>query len=303
MKIINFKLIFSIVLLFAVFISCEKDSTPGSIEYADGGTIKIGDPYLQIQTPVVSFQAGLADYKISTYLVNGLKAVTKVNMYGVYTDAKTSAKSNEALVTSFVVPAGNRVLLEKNLTYDDLKKGLTVNGGGLPADQKDLPVGSGWKFRFEGETSQGVIDLAGNVNVGVLSRFAGLYRVINSEYFRIGVSTAKWNGETRFIGSVNDATFSHNDYWGNFAWSGRTFHFVVNSDNSITVPVIVDGIFSGTYAINCIDHKDKFTSVPCTGTNILIKDDVNGKHRIKLTYGYFTEGSGSREFYEEMEKI
>jgi len=76
MKIINFKLIFSIVLLFAVFISCEKDSTPGSIEYADGGTIKIGDPYLQIQTPVVSFQAGLADYKISTYLVNGLKAVT-----------------------------------------------------------------------------------------------------------------------------------------------------------------------------------------------------------------------------------
>ena len=45
---------------------------------------------------------------------------------------------------------------------------MTVNGGGLPADQKDLPVGSGWKFRFEGETSQGVIDLAGNVNVGVI---------------------------------------------------------------------------------------------------------------------------------------
>lgn len=43
--------------------------------------------------------------------------------------------------------------------------------------------------------------------------------------------------------------------------------------------------------------------MPCTGTNILIKDDVNGKHRIKLTYGYFTEGSGSREFYEEMEKF
>lgn len=300
MKRFNIKLLLPFLFLSVVFTSCADEDL---VTYGDGGTVKIADPFLQIQTAVVSFQAGLPDYTISTYLVNGQKAVTKVNVYSVYTDAKTGAKSNEALVTSFDVAAGNRVLLEKKLTYADLKKGLTVNGGALPDDEKTLPVGSGWKFRFEGETSSGNISLPGNMNVGVLSRFAGLYKVVESKYYRIGVLTADWAGQTRFIGSVDETTFSYNDFWGNFAWAGKSFHFAVNADNSINVPITPNGIFSGTYAINCKDNKDKFGFVPCEDTNVLIPDEATGKHRIKLTYGYFTEGSGSREFYEVLEKI
>jgi hypothetical protein len=300
MKRFNIKLLLPFLFLSVFFTSCADEEL---VTYGDGGTVKIADPFLQIQSAVVQFQAGLPDYTISTYLVNGQKTVTKLNVYSVYTDAKTGAKSNEALLTSFDVPAGNRVLLEKKLTYADLKKGLTVNGGPLPDDEKTLPVGSGWKLRFEGETASGNLSLPGNMNVGVLSRFAGLYKVVESKYFRIGVLTAEWTGQTRFIGSVDETTFSYNDYWGSFAWAGKSFYFAVNADNSINVPITPNGIFSGTYAINCKDNKDKFGFVPCEGSNVLIPDEATGKHRIKLTYGYFTEGSGSREFYEILEKI
>jgi hypothetical protein len=302
MKRFNIKLLLPFLFLSVFFLSCGKEEL---VTYGDGGNVKIADAFLQIQTAVVQFQAGLPDYKLSTYLVNGEKTVTKVNVYSVYTDAKSGAKSNEALLTSFDVPAGNRVLLDKNITYADLKKGLTVNGGGLPDDQKVLPVGSGWKFRFEGETASGKVNLPGNVNVGVLSRFAGLYKVIESKYYRIGVLTADWAGQTRFIGSVDETTFSYNDFWGSFAWTGKSFNFSLNTDNSINVPIPINGIFSGTYAINCKDNKDKFGFVPCDGSNVLIPEETTGKHIIKLTYGYFTETGavGSREFYEILEKI
>jgi hypothetical protein len=114
-----------------------------------------------------------------------------------------------------------------------------------------------------------------------------------------------WVGATRFIGSVDETTFSYNDYWGGFIWTGNAFHFRVDeSDNSIEVPILVNGaLFSGNRAMSCSINPADFTSVPCDGSNILIPDDVNGKHTIKLTYGYFTDGSGPREFYEVLEKL
>ena len=64
-----------------------------------------------------------------------------------------------------------------------------------------------------------------------------------------------------------------------------------------------DPLFSGNRALGCHTEPELFTNVPCDGSNMLIPDDVNGKHRMILTYGYFTDGSGLREFYEVLEKI
>jgi hypothetical protein len=302
----NTRLIFSLSLaLLFVAVSCNDDDF---VEYGNEFFQEVTDPYLQILTPVISFQAGTPSYEMRINVVNGSKRITDLTVYSVFTDAASGMQSNEVVLKTYPLEAGQVTTIVSDLTYADLKAGLTVNGAGLPDDEVDLAIGSGWLFRFVGRRGEGDIPLAGNVRVSVLSRFAGIYRVVEGDYFRIGVPTnaGAWVGQTRFIGSVDATTFSYNDFWGPFVWTGNSFRFSLDeSDNSIDVPILVNGaLFSGNRALNCNIEPGIFVNVPCDGSNILIPDDVNGKHRIILTYGYFTDADGgAREFYEVLEKL
>jgi hypothetical protein len=302
MKNIRFGILLAVSLL-VVGVGCEEDL----VEYGPEQPQKITDPYLQIVTSVIAFQAGTPSYSMEFNIINGEKRISAVDVYMVFTDAATGAESNEALLVSIPADAGNFTAVSQELTYAQLKSGLTVNGGPLPDNEVDLAVGSGWQFSFIGRRGEGDIPLNGSIRVGVLSRFAGIYRVVEGQYFRIGVPTdaGAWVGQTRFIGSVDETTFSYNDFWGPFVWTGSSFRFVLDpSDNSIEVPVLVNGaLFSGNRPMNCSINPADFAFVPCDGSNVLIPDDANGKHTIKLTYGYFTDGSGPREFYEVLEKL
>ncbi|HZV70270.1 MAG TPA: hypothetical protein VFG10_12030 [Saprospiraceae bacterium] len=299
----NIKLTISFLFAFLlVAVSCNDDEF---VKYEGEAFSQITDPYLQILTPVISFQAGTPSYALKVHVINGTEAkrITAVDVYKVFTDIVTGEKSNEALLKSYPVGPGT-TLIDDQLTYADLKAGLTVNGGSLPDDETALALGSGWTLRFVGKTAAGDKRMNGSVQVSVLSRFAGLYEVIESSYYRIGVLTATWNGEKRFIGSIDENTFSYNGFWGNFPWADHSFNFDLNeSDYSIEVPIIVNGIYAGSRAMNCRVEPALFTSVSCAGSNVLIPDDLNGKHIIKLTYGYYTDGSGSREFQEVLQKL
>jgi len=303
----------SFTLVFLMFTSCED---PELIDYNTGGIQEVSDSYLQVETQVVSFQAGIESYDISFNLVNGTKSVSKVNIYSTFTDAGSGLESNEILLSSYDVTDPTIEAINDSFTYDELKSGLTVDGSGLPDSDTDLAVGSGWSMRFEAEFDDFESgSLAGSINVAVLSRFAGIYKPIETAYYRIGVESGltDWSfdavGETRFIGSVDENTFSYNDWWGPFGWTGSSFNFDLNEDNTITGPIITDdGLFSGAFAINCTDNPGDLSNVPCDGSNVLIPDDVTGKHRIIITYGYFTEDTdptiaGAREFYEVLEKV
>lgn len=103
--------IFSFLILgFGIF-SCGDEDL---VTYQEGGVLKIADAYLDILTPVVSFQAGTPDYSISMDIINGEKRVTKVNVYSIYTDAISGKTSNEVLLTTIDVPAGAKVNLSKS---------------------------------------------------------------------------------------------------------------------------------------------------------------------------------------------
>lgn len=296
---------FIIAALLLGFSACTID--PEIVEYDETNTqnLAVGQPYVQVVTPVIAFQAGTANYALKFNTIHSLKKLASVNVYSTFKPAGSTTTSNEALFKSYTVTADAKNALSSTITYADLKNGLTFGGQPLPANELDLAIGSSWTMRFEGVLTNGQkIDLPGSINVAVLSRFAGLYKVVNSKYYRIGVLTGNWNTEERYIGSVNAETFSYNDYWGYFPWAGKSFRFKLNANNTIQVPIITgDGLFSGTYAINCTDNADKFANVPCEGSNLLVPNDATGKHKLYLTYGYFTDGSGAREFYEELEKI
>jgi hypothetical protein len=297
---------YAFVLVALIWLSCGDDSR--EITYNTNKTINqvVTDPYVQVATPVIGFQAGTDSYKIKFNAINGVKSITQVKVYNTFTDAGGGAQSNTVLLGTYAVTDPDRTVLTDDLTYAKLKDGLLLDGEALPANDLDLNVGAGWKLTFEVVTSTGdVLPTPGSINVAVLSPYAGIYKLTHVEYWRIGVYRPDlepgWLGEKRFIGSVDENTFSYNDWWAWLAFTGKKFHFDVNlTTYAITVPIVTaDGLAGGNSALGC----PNLTSVPCAASNILIPDPVNGKHVIKLSYGYFTDGSGPREFYEVLEKV
>lgn len=304
MKNIKLALSLSLALIFVGF-GCDDSDY---VTYDGEAFQDVADPFLRIKTPVLSFQAGIPSYHMEFDVINGANRLNTIDIYKTFTDAVTGASSNEALLGTYTIEGDDYTVVTDELTYEDLKTGLTVNGGSLPDNQAELAVGSLWVFRLVGHYASGKAQqMGGSIRVGVLSRFAGFYRVVQSEYYRINVPRPDlaWTGQTRFIGSVDATTFSYNDYWGLFAWAGNSFNFELDeSNNKIRVPILTaSGLFSGNRAINCVDDAAVLVNVHCDESNILIPDDVTGKHVIKLSYGYFTNGSGPREFYEVLEKI
>jgi hypothetical protein len=308
MKIFNKQLV--LVLGVVLWFSCDDDTL---IDHNPSNPVtqKVADPYVQVQTPVVGFQAGTETYDIAFNAINGEKEITKVNVYSTFTDAATGGVTNEVLLGTYGVENSNRNIFTDELTYADLRNGLTP---ALPESDTELAVGSGWKLRFEGVFADGgTTNMPGNINIAVLSPYAGLYKATYAEYWRIGVRrddvSDPWIGTEFFIGSVDENTFSHNDWWGPFAWPGESFNFDVDLDTyEITVPILTEsGLFSGTAALSCDANAGDLSHAHCGESNVLIPDPLfptsgKGKHIIKLSYGYAGSG-GSREFYTILEKV
>lgn len=303
-----------IVGLAAFAFACDNEEV---VTYSESNAQEqvVADPFLQVQTPVVGFQAGTDSYEVGVNIINGTKAIEEVNVYSTFTDAATGESSNEVLLTTLAVDGPTRTVVTDELTYDELKAGLTVGGNPLPEDQFELAVGSGWALRFEGVTPSGeVIPLAGSIDVAVLSPYAGIYEYESMVYYRIGVLrndvTDPEIGEDVFIGSVDEDTFAQNGWWGPFPWTGAHFEFDVDFENPISegvYPVInfafPDGIYSGNRALVCASDAADLSHANCPTSDRLIVDLETGAHELRLSYGYFVDGSGAREFYTVLKKV
>ena len=183
-----------LILLSLLWLSCDDEP---EIDYDDNAAInqQVLDPYLQVTTGFVSFTPGTPEYNIGFNVINGVKTIDKVNVYTTFNDAASGQSSNEVLIGTYDVTSPQRTVITDVLTYAELKDGLTVNGQPLPESDEDVAPGSGWIYRFEGvQTSGESVSLLGAIKM-VYSKYAGLYKVIESNYFRIGVHRPpNWNG-------------------------------------------------------------------------------------------------------------
>src|SRR5687768_3867790 len=120
-------------------LSCTNEEPVMFDPSAEAEEFVIADSYLQVQTPVVGFQAGTESYPIKVNVINGVNGVKTLNIYKTFNDTEGN-KSNEALLGTYPVGSDLRTVIKDDITYNELKQGLTIDGGALPANELDLAV-------------------------------------------------------------------------------------------------------------------------------------------------------------------
>lgn len=215
--------------------------------------------------------------------------------------------SNEILEETINIADSNTKNISATpLNYASLILDLLINGEALPASDGEMNIGDYFNFRIENTLGDGrVVEQAYDIKIAVSTRFAGKYRLAEGAYWRIGELSDEgsyWPAET-LIESVDAKTYKMN---GLAAWADNELYFQIEDDGSITYPEKWNGkaqILNGNPLITCLTNPSDMTHVHCDNTNFIVKDDVDGKDRLVMSFGYYTSGSGPREFYQVMEKI
>jgi hypothetical protein len=307
------KNILCFTLLAVLFTACDINDR----EYDDVLEVGRTGGTLTVNNQLISYVVGEdATYTASGSTYQGSVSTQTVDVYKSFTSSATGETSNETLLTSITISdlnAGSTSVFEAQFTYSELIEGLLLNGEPLPAEDTGLTIGDSWTLRYVSNTSAG--DANSNIattKVAVGTRFAGTYRVIASDYYRIGVQSgaADWSGEQRIIESVDATTYKHLGvgpfdvgYFADYADSEYHLFFDLNSDDTVNYEGVGNTTLLENAYVSCAVNGALFENVSCAGSNYVVRDDVEGKDLIYMTYGYFTDGSGTREFYEVLEKI
>lgn len=303
------KLLIAFSLLGLIF-SCTKNDTDLLTGNKDEGGL------LTVKNNLIGYVVGNGNsfqYKSTIVAFQSNVKVTSVAVYKQFTNT-SGVTSNKALLASYSCPTNSQnVNLELNFTYPQLISGLSVNGSPISSDDTLLNIGDYWTLTYVTTTDDGQIqENSSTTKVAVGTRFAGNYKCITGLYYRIGVLTysgGDWPTSTT-IESVNSTTYRVKTYFGPFTNSstatGGDYYFTIDSNDNISYPATTpDGVPQEGNAlpfITCSTNPNQMTNVNCGSSNFVTRDDVNGKDRLTMSFGYLA-ATGSREFYQVMEKI
>lgn len=236
-----------------------------------------------------------------------------IELYKSFTDVEGN-KSETIPFKTITLPNTSQVeLFSTTATYAELKEGLTIGGAALPDEDTALNIGDFWTISYRAKTENGDESLSRtSTKVAVGTRFAGVYKVIASSYYRIGEDNGNWTGEERIIESVDATVYKHigvgpwADVPASFGYpieQGQIFFTVDNDTDVVSYADLGNTVIVAQPFITCTTNPDYMTFSNCATSNHVTRDDVEGKDIIYLSYGYLTPGSGSREFYEVLEKV
>jgi len=290
-------------------VSCEEDDN----DLLTGNNNEGG--LLNVQNNLVAYVVGNGnDFEYSAGLgaFQGDVQVESVDVYKQFTSVD-GVTSNKVFLKN--VPFPNVDQMENitfTFTYNELTQGIVVNGQPLPTSDSELEIGDFWTLTYVSKTSSGNDAVnRSTTKVAVGTRFAGNYRCINAEYYRLGVltyTTANWPASTT-IESVNSTTYRVVEYFGAAAFSGNEYYFTIDENDVIGYPENTpDGTpqsGNGQPFITCQTNPADMAPVYCGNSNYVIRDDVEGKDRLVMSFGYYTTSGavGPRVFYQVLEKI
>jgi len=299
--------LFSIVTVIACVDNNNDELTGDAIT---GGLLTISD-----QMKSIAYVVGDgATYTVTGSVFQGNDQTNSIDVYISFTDSKTGETSIEKLYKSIDMTntsIGSHAPFSISFSYEDLSSDLNLSDGPVSADDTQLNIGDFFNIRYESKLTTGAVHVnIFSTKVSVGTRFAGRYAPLVGEYYRIGVltySTADWLSfcpET-LIESVNASTYRVVEFFGPFA--ENEWYFEIDNNDNITYP---DNTPSGDAQtgngqpfITCASNLADLSNIPCGSESNKVIRSNDGKDKLIMSFGYFTEGSGSREFYQELEKI
>ena len=315
----NIKKIALLVLFAAssLFVSCEADS-----DTLTGGAEKGG--LLNVKKLAITYVVGnglTTPYNNDILIYQGNEKVQKIDVYKTFTTTKVvngetvEVTSNEILFKTISPTATVQTeTVSYSTNYNELIADLIVDGAPVSTSDSSLKIGDYFTLKYKSTLNNGKIhENFESTKISVGTRLAGVYKVVETAYWRIGVPRpdVQWIGETRIIESVDATTYRFLEFAGPFGplntGNDNTHYFTVDSNGVVRTPVTYNGVAQilGTFpTINCEETPSSMTNACAFAgpQNIVVKDDVNGKDKIYRTYGYLNP-TGPREIYEVLEKV
>lgn len=304
------KISYLLLSLSFMFFSCTADNDTLTQNENEGGLITISKTN-------IGYVVGNGDtfqYGTNLSAFQGNEKVTKVEVYNQFTNTDGD-QSNKVLMTTLTFPNAAQVEnLNFAFTYPQLIAGLTLNGAALPSDDTLLNIGDFWTLTYVTTSTDGdVTENAVTTKISVGTRFAGNYKCIDGAYYRIGVftyGTEYWPPVT-VIESVNSTMYRVKKYFGPFTntstATGGDYYFVIDASDNISYPATTpSGVAqegNGQPFFSCQSNPTEFQVLSCSATNFVTRDDVTGKDRLDMTFGYLNGPGLAREFHQVLEKI
>jgi hypothetical protein len=289
-----------IVMIAMLAFSCNESEDLVTADANEGGLL---EPTAVSLNYVVGNNA---DYEIKVLVKQGNSVSTQqITLFKQFYSVEAAEWSNELASKVITVSETSTHFASASLNYAELIDGLSLTSGPLPTNDTDLTIGDRFSVRMESLLSDGrTVQQSFTVNLTVSTRFAGTYDVVESVYYRIGANRTDVAWPAQFsIGSVDASTYEQIEYFG--AFDGNTLYFTIDNADVIDYPAEWAGeaqLGNGQPLTTCKTAPNDLSNVECVNTNMAVRDDVDGLDQLIMTYGYFTGGSGAREFYQVLTK-
>lgn len=228
--------------------------------------------------------------------------------YGEISDAETgsitSVSSNEVSLGTITPDAITGIYyydfdFEAEVMDQFVINGTSFNEGAIPESDGDLLIGDNWTVNFYSTRSDGeIVTSSDQTTVSVATRYAGSYLHVDTQYWRVGaLETFTWLDGID-IESIDATTYKMNGF---ALWDDQELYFQIDpATNAITFPDEWDGVaqtLNDQPITTCITAPADLSNIPCGEETNIVTPMEDGADVITMSVGYFTAGSGAREFY------
>jgi len=262
---------------------------------------------VNVESPLLSYVVGTPDgYQVKLKIFQGAIKTNEVNVYKVFQNA-AGERSNETLLKTVAITDQETSFIDFEVSFGELIEGLSLNGASLSDNDQDYAIGDFWELIYEANTSESKLHRnRSTTKVAVSGKYAGVYTVIESSYIHpTAGDQGGWNGGTVVIESVVDAFTYHILANGPFTTDdnpNNEFYFMVNDDNTITIPKEWAGemqtLWGADELATCAVNPGDLPDV-CEDTNFV--DPTEGAEQVTLSHGYIRD-TGTRQFFYKLTK-